>query len=316
MVRHAGPVETSESLAIAELRHEPEADFWWGESWYFDAASPDGSLGLHLRLGLYPNQRRSWWWGYVVREGEPVVVVRDHDAPVPVGGQSGLEVRTEGLWAELICEDPGSHWTVGMEAFGVALEDPADGYRGERGERVAVGFDLEWEGMGALFEYPATTRYEQSCLVHGEVLVGDQRLAIEGPGQRDHSWGVRDWWQFPWTWFRAGFTDGSHVHGAYVTPPGFVYSVGYELAAGGEPRATEMAAPQCSLDAEGLPIDATIRVGATAVKCEPVGVTAIPLLAPDGRVGRMPRTLVRCTASDGRTGSGWLELNQPGRPVA
>lgn len=297
-----------------ELRHTPEADVWWGESWYFDAATLDGTAGVHLRLGLYPNQGRSWWWGYVVRDGEPVVVVRDHDAPLPSGGQSGLEVRTEGLWAELTCEQPHEHWSVGMEAFGVALEQPEEGYQGERGERVAVGFDLEWEAAAAPFVYPGTARYEQSCVVHGEVLIGRERFELAGPAQRDHSWGVRDWWQFPWTWFRAGFDDGTHVHGAYVTPPGFVYSVGYELAAGGAPAAAEFGEPQFALDANGFPTTATLRCGTTTVMCEPVGVTAIPLLAPDGRYGRMPRTLVRATTTDGRTGSGWLELNQPDPP--
>ena len=39
-----------------------------------------------------------------------------------------LEIRTEGLWAELLCETPGEHWTLGLEAFGVRLDTVAEAW--------------------------------------------------------------------------------------------------------------------------------------------------------------------------------------------
>ncbi|HUV11067.1 MAG TPA: hypothetical protein VMX12_08810 [Acidimicrobiia bacterium] len=77
-----------------------------------------------------------------------------------------LTVRAEGLWAELVCEAPDVHWTIGLEAFGVRLEDPADALHGEVGERIAVGLDLEWD-EGTVF---------------GDVLIGTDCLAFEGVG--------------------------------------------------------------------------------------------------------------------------------------
>ena len=59
--------------------------------------------------------------------------------------RQGLEVRADGLWGELSCETPFEHWTYGLEAFGVRLDDPADSLRGEIGERMPVGLDIEWE---------------------------------------------------------------------------------------------------------------------------------------------------------------------------
>ena len=43
---------------------------------------------------------------------------------------------------------------------------------------------------------PATWRlgYEQPCTVHGEVLVGSERLELDGVGWRTHLWGDQDWW--------------------------------------------------------------------------------------------------------------------------
>ena len=45
-----------------------------------------------------------------------------------------------------------------------------------------------------------TTRYEIPCLVTGTVTVDGETFTVEGQGQRDHSWGVRDWWAFGWCW--------------------------------------------------------------------------------------------------------------------
>ena len=59
------------------------------------------------------------------------VVVRDHEVPLP---RQGLEVRAEGLWSELWCEAPLDHWTCGLEAFAVRLDDPDDARTGEIGD--------------------------------------------------------------------------------------------------------------------------------------------------------------------------------------
>ena len=66
-----------------EGRHLPGTDALWGESWYHDFAAADGSYGGYLRLGLYPNQKLAWYWVHLVRDGEPLVVVRDHEVPCP-----------------------------------------------------------------------------------------------------------------------------------------------------------------------------------------------------------------------------------------
>lgn len=93
------------------------------------------------------------------------VTVRDDELPLP---RQGIEIRGDGVWVELVCETPGEHWTFGLEAFGLIVDDPDD----EIGERVPVGFDLEWEGEGT-----------PEGLVHGFVLVGAQRFEIEEPGR-------------------------------------------------------------------------------------------------------------------------------------
>src|SRR3954447_17964778 len=73
-----------------------------------------------------------------------VVVVRDDEVAPPKRPDVAV-VRAEGLWVELLCETPAEHWSIGLEAFGVRFDDEAEAAASDRGERIAVGFDLEWE---------------------------------------------------------------------------------------------------------------------------------------------------------------------------
>jgi hypothetical protein len=125
----------------------------------FDFWLPDGSLGGFCWLGDPA--------GYVaglVGEGRPYVLVKDLDCR-----PRGYELRAEGLWADFNHESEG-HWSWGLEAFGVALDDPEEAVRSEWGDRMALGFDLEWEAPDR---------------VHGEILVGpSERIAFAGLGRR------------------------------------------------------------------------------------------------------------------------------------
>lgn len=289
-----------------EGRHTPGPEPLWGESWYFDFAAPDGSVGGYVRLGLYPNLGVGWWWACVVGEGRPPVIVRDHEVPLPRG--AALEVRAEGLWGELVCEHPHEHWSIGMEAYGVALDHPADAYRGERGERVPVGLDLEWEARTDLYPYRLTTRYEQGCDVHGEVLVGTERIPIAGPGERDHSWGVRDWWALGWVWTAGALGDGTRFHAAGTES---LWHAGFVAAGDGSLRDVERFEVRTDLGDEQLPTGAHMALGPLALEVEPVAIGPVLLESPDGRRSRFPRALCRFRAADGRAGAGWTEWNQP-----
>jgi hypothetical protein len=177
-----------------ERRHDASAAPDWNEWWDLTYAQADGPAGF-VRLALYPNQRVAWYWAYVLLPGRPgPVVVRDHEVPPP--RQAALEVRAEGLWAELTCEVPFEHWTYGLEAFGVRLDDAQDALHGEIGERVPVGHDLEWETTGTAPER-GDDRYAQDGRVHGEVLIGRARVEVDATGRRAHGWGEQSQWPPP-----------------------------------------------------------------------------------------------------------------------
>jgi len=303
-----GPVDPAD-----EGTHPAGPELLWGESYYLDFAAADGSLGGYVRIGRYPNLGVVWYWACVVGPDRPLVTVIDNAVPFGARYES-LELRTDGLWADHHAETPLDHFTLGLEAFGVALDDPADTYRGLRGDRTPLGFDLEWDTDGLPFRWPeGMNRYEIPCNVHGEILVGEERIEFEGPGQRDHSWGVRDWWTPAWCWTAFRLDDGTRIHAVTMLPPqgfGIGYSqpgdqLGHQLD-----LVTEFSS-EPTLGDEAIPTSVQLVVNGLAVTVTPLAWSPVLLESPDGAEARFPRAMARFDAADGRSGTGWIEFNQP-----
>ena len=106
-----------------------------------------------------------------------------------------LELRGQALWTHAICETPFEHWTVAMEAFAVALDDPLEAWTGERGDRIGLAFDLEWECPEPAVR--PTEPYTLACSVNGTLQIGDDTWDLSCPGDRSHDWGVQNaaWWR-------------------------------------------------------------------------------------------------------------------------
>ncbi len=153
------------------------------ETWGFEAARTDGT-GVFVRLTLFPDERVAWYWAYVFLPDSGLIVVRDHEVPLPRRGLPALSVRADSLWAELVRETPQEHWGIGLEAFGVVLDDPWDARRGELGLRVPVGLDLEWE-CGAPPWRDAGGHEHQTGRVRGEIIVGTEHVEFDGFGSHD-----------------------------------------------------------------------------------------------------------------------------------
>ena len=174
-----------------ERPHDPGPGTEWQEAWDFTFATADLSLAGYLRLAVVPAARAAWCWAAVVGSERPLVSVRHHELSRPAGWPH--EVRGEGLWCGVFCETPLEHWTVGLEAFGVCLEDPLEAWAGERGDLVPLGFDLEWEDDPRIGTAEFDGGYRQWCEVHGDVLIGDESLVITAAGWRAHTWRDEAW---------------------------------------------------------------------------------------------------------------------------
>ena len=138
--------------------------------------------------------------------GPPLVVV-DHEGTVAA---RSLEVRSSGLWADLVCETPLRHWSYGLEAFALAIDEPTELLSRARGDRVPLGWELDVETVPPRADSPSpsspSSRSTSGGSVgggsgstgsellrgrgHGLVFLKDRTVEIEGPALRAHQWGV------------------------------------------------------------------------------------------------------------------------------
>ncbi|HVT22701.1 MAG TPA: hypothetical protein VHE57_15070 [Mycobacteriales bacterium] len=294
-------------VAADEVRHDPEAEQLWQESWYADVVTADGSLAAYIRLGLYPNLEAAWWHLAVVGPDRPVVVCQRDDLPVPA---EGLAISVADVDITLAVDEALRSFTVRGAMTGARHATAADIYAGKPGDPVRVTVDLTWATDGTPYHYSVTTRYEIPCRVTGTVTIDGAELRLDGPGQRDHSWGVRDWWSFGWCWSAGHLEDGTHTHLTEVRADGGPFYAGYVQSPTGLSPVAAGAVTEDIADL-GFPRAATVRHDDLTVDVQPLAFGPILLTAPDGRVGHFPRASARFTTADGRSGLGWIEWNQP-----
>jgi hypothetical protein len=322
--RHCQQVLDTDALAIItpaapaplpaadddESAHTATGEALWSESWYADFADAAQGFGGWLRIGLIPNQLTAWVHALLCGPDIPTVAVSDFHIALP---DDPWHVRTDTIDFSHAAVEPLQTYRVVVQARGQSYRDPAALLRGESGRAVEVAMELRWATDGTPYRYRLTTRYEIPCTVSGRVTVDDTTYSLDAaPGQRDHSWGVRDWWSMDWLWSALHLADGTHLHGVDIRIPGAPrLCVGY-LQQDGELTELHTVDSRETFDANGLPVSATVIVhpGDVAATAELRGHAPLQLVATDGRVSQFSRAWVAVTTADGRHGVGWLEWNR------
>jgi len=297
--------------AADEGPHAHTDEALWNESWYFDFVDAAQGLGGWVRLGLIPNQDTAWINALLCGPGMPTVAVNDLHAALPA---DPARVHTERIDLELSAAAPLQRYRVRLRARGEAYDDPAGLLRGESGRPVDVGLDLEFHSVSTPYLYRITPRYEIACTVSGTATVDGRQYPLNAvPGQRDHSWGVRDWWSMEWVWSALHLEDGTHLHGVDIRIPGMApIGIGYAQREGEPLIELETVSAQHTLGPDELPLTTTLTLqpGDTEVTVDIKGHAPVLLTAVDGRVSQFPRAWATVTTADGRTGVGWLEWNR------
>jgi Ecdysteroid kinase-like family len=311
IVPASAPVEPLCPSTDDESAHTATDEPLWNESWYADFADAAQGFGGWLRLGLIPNQQTAWLHVLLCGPGLPTIAVVDFEVPLPADPWA---VHTGAIDFTHSADEPLRTYRMALRGQGQSYQDPAGLLRAEPGTPAEVEIDLEWTTDGTPYQYRIATRYEIPCTVTGSVTIDGRRYTLHAaPGQRDHSWGVRDWWSMDWIWSALHLDDGTHVHAVGIKIPSVPQvSIGYIQDRGGTVTELQTIAPVQAFDADGLPVGATLAV-------EPGGITAtvdvrghapLRLVAQDGRVSQFPRVWATVTTADGRTGVGWLEWNR------
>ena len=82
------------------------------------------------------------------------------------------------------------HWSYGLEAFGLAIDDPGELLGSAMGERVPLGWELEFEARAPAQGTGDDSRYGQIGSVHGLLLEKSSSIEVDGYGVRSHWWGT------------------------------------------------------------------------------------------------------------------------------
>ncbi|ORW45634.1 phosphotransferase [Mycobacterium paraense] len=293
-----------------ERAHTPTAEPLWSESWYADFADPAQGLGGWFRIGLIANQGKALVHALLCGPDLPTVAV-DAEVPLP---EDPWVVRADGFEIGHSASVPLQAYRIDVRARAQAYTDPSALLRGEPGTPVEMAMNLEWATDGTPYKYRLTTRYEIPCTVTGTVTIDGTSYRLDAvPGQRDHSWGVRDWWSMDWIWSALHLDDGTHLHGVNIRIPGApAFSIGYTQDAGGNVVELDAIASREAFGDNGLPLDATLDLspGDITADIEVRGQAPVRLVAADGRVSQFPRAWVSVSTADGRAGVGWVEWNR------
>jgi hypothetical protein len=166
-----------------DLPHRQEASLV--EQWQFDFWSPEHDLGGWTHFTYDQSSRKGWYVTALIGVDRQLVLVVDPKIPIPQLTQY-LEFRAEGIWAQHVCETPLEHWTIGLEAFGVTLENVEDAMGNQWGKRTGVGLDLEWERIDD--PQSVGSGFRQRCSVSGEVLIDEEVIDLNAQGWRTRSW--------------------------------------------------------------------------------------------------------------------------------
>ena len=294
-----------------EARHEPGPEKWWNESYYLDFVDGDGAFAGYVRLGIHPNQGVAWWTAAVVGRDRPCVMSTNYTLPLPA--PDATSVAHDGVSVDCIVEQPLKAFRVVASAPAVSYADASGVYDGSAGTPTTVDFDVTWTTDGVPYHYVLSPRYEIPCTVRGTIRIGDEEFTVDCRGQRDHSWANRDWWSFEWCWFAGWYDDGTRIHGADIRlNPDFRLSFGYRQEHGEVvPVESELVTAE-DLGAYGMPTRGTIACPGASIDtvAEPIAFGPLLLVDPDGQRAHFNRAATKFTASDGRTGHGWIEWNQ------
>lgn len=207
----------------------------WRESHYFNFYDPQHQIGGITTIGRKPN----------VGHSEAVLVLYLPDGSLLVYKQ---EVPVTGMSAagalRYEMTEPLTDWWLTFAGTCLRVMEPrklASRWTQFKAlfRRQRVRLDLRWQGLNPVFDYGdyavlppdnrvAARHYEQAGHYTGFIELDGERLEMDALGERDHSWGIRDW-HAPdeWRWIVAQFGPDLAVNGARLVISGATGELGF-----------------------------------------------------------------------------------------
>jgi hypothetical protein len=194
--------------ASDEQIHPIGEDPAWQESFYFNWADPEGESFTLARIGYRFHEEKVDGLVISLRGGELdcFYAPANLDSETPAADADPVRgMRSRRLLVTL--EKPLERWRIRV-----------DGKAGDGQKEVEPDLDVVFEASTPVFDYHsagqriaanmAGEHFEQSGVVRGRSNFRGESREIKAFGQRDKSWGVRDWANLTgWDWIAGQFAS-------------------------------------------------------------------------------------------------------------
>jgi hypothetical protein len=294
-----------------DLLHPAGPGKEWNESFYFNVYDKENDICIFMRLGLKPNTDERSAFCFMMMPDGSVIGMKDQ------GGLGDGTLDVKGLHFENV--EPEKRWRMTFNGHMARMTDHGP-------EPIEVSFQLGFEARNEMFDYRecvdavgeqisqqvASEHLEQFGKVSGSMMIGGKQFDISGLGERDHSWGVRDW-NAPkmWIWLTAQFSEKVALNVTKLFVEQGEVSAGY-FHINGRNLPLVKADVRTVLDPDGTPRSLAMSLvdkygGKHKVTAEVLRMVAMPFPGRDGKtMSVMHETLAEYTFN-GRKGYGIAE---------
>ena len=191
----------------SDVIHEFGSQEEWNESFYFNFYDRGQDICGFMRIGLKPNKKQKEVFCFLMLPDGSVMGMKDsvamEDNELTASGLKLVKVEDEKMWhLEFSGELPKMHKDAEKESVSFALDFTA--LNNIYDYRESVSGDKEKMAQAVASEHT-----EQFGRTTGKLNIGTRVYDINALGERDHSWGVRDW-TAPrmWVWITCQFDEG------------------------------------------------------------------------------------------------------------
>lgn len=195
-----------------DIVHDFGSHAEWNESFYFNFYDRSSDICGFMRIGLKPNKKEKSVFCFLLMPDGGITGFKGEQP------YSGPELSVNGLMFKKVI--PEQRWK--LEFKGIMMNLASSPPR-----PVSAEFSLEFEAMNKMFDYRScvdakkeelsksvvSEHLEQFGSVKGTLSVGDTSYNISGLGERDHSWGIREWTAPKmWIWLTCQFSENEALN--------------------------------------------------------------------------------------------------------
>jgi hypothetical protein len=282
----------------------------WNESFYFNFYDRSNDICGFMRIGLKPNKNeKSVFCFFMMPDGEAYGLKgsQPYDGNgLSVSGLSFTKVAPEKQW--------------GLSFNGIMAKMATSPLP------VKASFSLDFNALNNMFDYResvsgeketisksvASEHLEQYGSIKGKLIIADKEYIIDGLGERDHSWGIREW-NAPkmWIWLTCQFDEQAALNVTKLAVDAGIVDAGFINVNGMNLPIVETAI-DTKFTSDGGPASfALVIIDKSGtrydVKADIVKQVILPFESPDTKsLSMMYETLARYTLN-GKVGYGIAE---------